>query len=150
MTYERHLKAVLNHIGIVVHDILEVAGLLRPLGLKQLTSPEPDPIQKVLACFLATNEQRGIHIELIEPMDDTSPIAKFLEKGGGLHHLCFEVDDIEEMTSRLEEKGFEVVSPPVECVGYDRSFDLKGSQATRISFLLLPNRLLIELLQKGA
>lgn len=145
------MKAVLNHIGIVVPDVLEVAGLLRLLGLKQLTKPEPDPIQKVAACFLAGGDERGVHIELIEPTDDTSPIAKFLaNRGGGLHHLCFEVDDIEEMTERLKQMGFQVVSPPVECVGYDRSFDLKGSQATRISFLLLPNRLLIELLHKGA
>lgn len=145
------MKAKLNHIGIAVHNILETSEVLRLIGLEQLTQPEPDPIQKVMACFLATNEQQGIHIELIEPTDDTSPIAKFLaNRGGGLHHLCFEVDDIEEMTERLKQMGFQVVSPPVECVGYDRSFDLKGSQATRISFLLLPNRLLIELLHKGA
>ena len=145
------MKAKLNHIGIVVHDVLETAGLLRLLGLKQLTNPEPDPIQKVSACFLASEDEPDIHIELIEPTHDTSPIARFLaNRGGGLHHLCFEVDDIEEMTERLKQKGFQVVSPPVECVGYDRSFDLKGSQATRISFLLLPGRLLIELLQKGA
>jgi methylmalonyl-CoA/ethylmalonyl-CoA epimerase len=144
------MKAKLNHLGIVVRDVLEAAELLRLLGLKQLTNPEPDPIQNVMACFLATNEEQGIHIELIEPTDETSPIAKFLEKGGGLHHLCFEVEDIKEMTSRLEQKGFQVISPPVECVGYDRSFDLKGNQATKISFLLLPGKLLIELLEKGA
>jgi methylmalonyl-CoA/ethylmalonyl-CoA epimerase len=145
------MKAVLNHIGIAVHDILEASQLLRLIGLKQLTKPEPDPIQKVSACFLAGGEEQGVHIELIEPTDETSPIAKFLaNRAGGLHHLCFEVDDIEEMTERLEQKGFQVVSPPAECVGYDKSFDLKGDQATRISFLLLPNRLLIELLQKGA
>jgi methylmalonyl-CoA/ethylmalonyl-CoA epimerase len=145
------MKSVLNHIGIVVHDILETCEVLRLIGLKQLTKPEPDSIQKVMACFLATNERQGIHIELIEPTDDTSPVAKFLaNRGGGLHHLCFEVDDIEEMTERLKKNGFQVVSPPVECIGYDKSFDLKGSQATKISFLLLPNKLLIELLQKGA
>lgn len=145
------MKAKLNHIGVVVHDILETSEVLRLIGLKQLTKPEPDPIQKVSACFLAGGEEQGVHIELIEPTDETSPIAKFLaNRAGGLHHLCFEVDDIEEMTERLEQKGFQVVSPPAECVGYDRSFNLKGNQATRISFLLLPNKLLIELLQKGA
>ena len=144
------MKAVLNHLGIVVHDVLEVARLLRLLGLTQLTKPEPDPIQKVSACFLAGGDEQGLHIELIEPTDETSPVAAFLEKGGGLHHLCFEVDDIEEMTEVLSQGDFQEISPPVECVGYDRSFDLKGSKATRISFLLLPNRLLIELLEKGA
>jgi methylmalonyl-CoA/ethylmalonyl-CoA epimerase len=145
------MKAKLNHLGIAVHDVLEAARLLRLLGLKQLTKPEPDPIQKVSACFLAGEDEQDVHIELLEPTDDTSPIAKFLQKrGGGLHHLCFEVDDIEEMTESLKQKGFQVVSPPVECVGYDRSFNLKGSHATKISFLLLPNKLLIELLRKGA
>jgi methylmalonyl-CoA/ethylmalonyl-CoA epimerase len=149
--YRGHMKAKLNHIGIAVRDVREAAEVLCLLGLKRLTTPEPDPIQRVLACFLAGGDEHGVHIELIEPTDETSPIAAFLQKrGGGLHHLCFEVDDIDEMTDRLKQKGFPVVSPPVECVGYDRSFDLKASQATRISFLLLPNRLLIELLQKGA
>jgi methylmalonyl-CoA/ethylmalonyl-CoA epimerase len=144
------MRTKLNHIGIVVHDVLEVAGLLSPLGLQQVTNPEPDPIQKVTASFLAGEDENTVYIELIQPTDDASPVAKFLETGGGgLHHLCFEVDDIKEMASRLAQKGFQVISPPVECVGYDRSFNLKGSQATKISFLLLPGRLLIELLQKG-
>jgi methylmalonyl-CoA/ethylmalonyl-CoA epimerase len=141
----------LNHIGIVVHDVLETAGVLRSLGLVQLTIPEPDPIQKVTACFLSAGGLHGVHIELIQPTGESSPIANFLaRRGAGLHHLCFEVDDIEEMTSTIERKGLRVVSPPVECIGYDRSFNLKGDRPTRISFLLLPNTLLIELLQKGA
>jgi methylmalonyl-CoA/ethylmalonyl-CoA epimerase len=141
----------LNHIGIAVHDVLETAEVLRSLGLVQLTKPEPDPIQKVTACFLAAGGRPDVHIELIQPTHENSPIANFLaRRGAGLHHLCFEVDDIEEMTTALERKGFRVVSPPVECIGYDRSFDLKGDRPTKISFLLLANKLLIELLQKGA
>jgi methylmalonyl-CoA/ethylmalonyl-CoA epimerase len=141
----------LNHIGIVVHNVLETAGVLCSLGLVQLTKPEPDPIQKVTACFLAAGGLHDVHLELLQPTDESSPIANFLiTRGAGLHHLCFEVEDIEEMTSTLERRGLRVVSPPVECIGYDRSFNLKGDRPTKISFLLLGNTLLIELLRKGA
>ena len=140
----------LNHIGVVVHDVLEIAEVLRTLGLKPLTKPEPDPVQKVTACFMGKEGSEEVHIELLEPTDNQSPIAKFLgKKGGGLHHLCFEVDDIDTATRDLERKGFKVVSEPVECIGYDRSFDLRKKPCTRIAFLMTSNKLLIELLQKG-
>jgi methylmalonyl-CoA/ethylmalonyl-CoA epimerase len=140
----------LNHIGVVVQDVLEIAEVLRTLGLKPLTKPEPDPVQKVTACFMGKEGPDEVHIELLEPTEDRSPIAKFLrKKGGGLHHLCFEVDDIHAATRDLEQKGFKVVSEPVECIGYDRSFNLGKECSTRIAFLMTSNKLLIELLQKG-
>jgi methylmalonyl-CoA epimerase len=130
--------------------VREIAELLCTLGLKPLTQPEPDPVQKVTACFMGKEGADEVHIELLEPTDTQSPIAKFLgKKGGGLHHLCFEVDDIDAATRDLEQKGFKVVSEPVECVGYDRSFDLGKNTCTRIAFLMTSNKLLIELLQKG-
>jgi methylmalonyl-CoA/ethylmalonyl-CoA epimerase len=140
----------LNHIGVVVQDVLEIAEELRTLGLKPLTKPEPDPVQKVTACFMGKEGAEEVHIELLEPTEDRSPIAKFLrKKGGGLHHLCFEVDDIDAATRDLEQKGFKVVSEPVECIGYDRSFNLGKACSTRIAFLMTSNKLLIELIQKG-
>jgi methylmalonyl-CoA/ethylmalonyl-CoA epimerase len=140
----------LNHIGVVVQHVLEVAEVLRALGLESLTKPEPDPVQKVTACFMGKEGGEDVHIELLEPTDAQSPIAKFLAgKGGGLHHLCFEVDDIDAATRELEQKGFRVISEPVACIGYDRSFGLGKEAATRISFLMTSNKLLIELLQKG-
>ena len=140
----------LNHIGVVVHDVLEIAEVLRTLGLEPLTKPEPDPVQKVTACFMGKEGAEEVHIELLEPTDNQSPIAKFLDKkGGGLHHLCFEVDDLDAATRDLEQKGFKVVSEPVDCIGYDRSFDLGKESSTRIAFLMTSNKLLIELLQKG-
>jgi methylmalonyl-CoA/ethylmalonyl-CoA epimerase len=135
---------------VVVQDVLEIAEVLRTLGLEALTKPEPDPVQKVTACFMGKEGPEEVHIELLEPTEDRSPIAKFLgKKGGGLHHLCFEVDDIDAATRDLEQKGFKVVSEPVECIGYDRSFNLGKECSTRIAFLMTSNKLLIELLQKG-
>jgi methylmalonyl-CoA/ethylmalonyl-CoA epimerase len=96
------MKAGLNHIRIVIHDVEEVVKLLRTLGIKPLTKPEPDPIQKVTGCF-CFRERTGIHIELQEPTDNTSPVANFLaRRGGGLHHLCFEADDIDSAARKLE------------------------------------------------
>ena len=140
----------LDHIGVVVENISEFVKIFHSLGFNGITRPEPDPIQKVAACFIPLGNRKETYIELLEPTHDDSPITKFLKKkGGGLHHLCFEVDDIEGITSGLMRQGFPMVSPPVECVGYDRSFKRQCKQATRISFLFLSNKLLIELLQKG-
>jgi methylmalonyl-CoA/ethylmalonyl-CoA epimerase len=140
----------LNHIGLVVRSVSQSAELLRILGLKQITQPEPDPIQKVRACFFTTGEEQAVHIELLEPTDDSSPIANFLKKkGGGLHHLCFEVEEIDAISQALAGKGFRMVCAPVECVGYDRSFNMQCTLPTRIAFFILPGHLLLELLQKG-
>ena len=140
----------LNHIGLVFPKISDVTEVFRSLGLSEMTAPEPDPVQKVSASFVAAGDGQDVYIELLEPTEGSSPVTKFLKKtGGGLHHLCFEVDDIEAAAEKLTEKGFHMVCEPVECVGYDRSFQREPSQPSRISFFLLPNKILIELLQKG-
>ena len=64
-------------------------------------------------------------------------------------HVCFEVEDIDATRRDLEQKGFEAVLEPVECIGYDLSFDLRKKATTQIAFLMTSNMLLIELLQKG-
>ncbi len=140
----------LNHIGFVVEKIAEAAKLFRTLGLREVTGTEPDPIQKVVACFMGTGDEGEAHIELLEPAAEDSPITRFLKKrGGGLHHICFEVDDIERTTDDLIQKGYHVVVPPVDCVGYDRSFKRKPQGTTKIAFFFLSQKILIELLQKG-
>lgn len=141
----------LNHIGLVFRKISGAAEIFRALGLGEMTQPEPDPIQKVSASFMAVEDGQDVYIELLEPTEASSPVAKFLEKtGGGLHHLCFEVDDIEGVTDQLTKKGFTMVCGPVECVGYDRSFHRESAQPSKVAFFLLPNKILIEFLQKGA
>jgi len=140
----------LNHIGFVVQNIEEAAILFRTLGLREVTGTEPDPIQKVVACFMGTGDEGEAHIELLEPAGEDSPISHFLKKrGGGLHHICFEVDDIDRTTDDLIRKGHKVVVPPVDCVGYDRSFKRETEGVTKIAFFFLSEKILIELLQKG-
>jgi methylmalonyl-CoA/ethylmalonyl-CoA epimerase len=111
----------LHHIGLVVSNISEMAIIFEKLGLTLRTRLEHDPIQKVVASFVSVAD--GIYVELLEPVDAASPIINFLQKkGGGLHHLCFEVDDIEAVTACLCNKGFRMVCAPVECQGFDHSF----------------------------
>ena len=144
------MRFKLHHIGIVVPNIPEQAKRFQLLGYNEITRAELDPIQKVLGCFITAKEGKDVYIELLEPTHGGSPITKFLEKrGGGLHHLCYEVDDIERVSKKLKKKGFQMVSPPVECVGYDRSFRRKCKNASKIAFFLTSAKMLIELLEKG-
>jgi len=139
----------LDHIGLVVKSLSESAEMFRLLGFHEITQPEPDPIQKVSACFVNLRNGQGVYIELLEPTEESSPITNFLKRGGGLHHLCFEVDNIEALSNVLRENEFKIVCPPVDCVGYDRSFGRECTEVSRIAFFLLPNRTLIEFIQKG-
>lgn len=138
------------HIGLVAPNITKFVEKFRTLGLHKITHPEPDPIQEVAACFVAAGDGQDVCIELLESIIEHSPVTNFLEKHGGvLHHTCFEVDGIARVAEVLSKKGLRMVSPPVECVGYDRSFNLGDTRPTRIDFFLLADKILIELLQKG-
>lgn len=140
----------LDHIGLVVENISEFSEILRDLGLEQMTHTEVEPIQKVSGRFVLAGEGQEVYIELLEPLGEESPIRNFLAKrGGGLHHLCFEVEDIDKAAKQLVEKGFEMVCAPVECVGYDAVFNRACEQSTRIAFFVVSDELLIELVEKG-
>lgn len=140
----------LDHLGIVVADMGPLVELFRKMGLSDISARQPDPIQRVLACFIAVCKEPPVHVELLEPTEESSPVMNFLKKrGGGLHHICFNVEDLEESTRELVRNGLKLVVPPVECSGYDRVFASRGLKGTKIAFFLGADRLLIELLQKG-
>ena len=82
----------LHHIGIVVKNIQESLGeITQFLEFQETSLPMEVSSQKVNVCFLKTS---NVYLELIEPIDQDSPVKKFSESGGGFHHLCFEVEDI--------------------------------------------------------
>jgi catechol 2,3-dioxygenase-like lactoylglutathione lyase family enzyme len=82
----------LHHIGIVVTHIQDSVGELKKyFRFQSISLPTPVGSQKVNVCFLRIGEP---FLELIEPTSPNSPIAEFASKGGGIHHLCFEVNDI--------------------------------------------------------
>ena len=95
------------HIGIAVESIEKWIGFYRDiLGLEHGNSEEI-PEQKVRVAFLTIGES---NIELLEPTSDDSPIAKFIEKrGGGIHHIAIQVDDIEDALKRHHEAGAQLI-----------------------------------------
>lgn len=105
----------LHHIGVVVPNIQDSIGELKKYMSFQSTSlPAPVGSQKVNVCFLKIGEP---FLELIEPTSNDSPIMEFVSSGGGIHHLCFEVDDIQRELDDMERKGATVLVKPVK--GFD-------------------------------
>ncbi len=144
------MKFRLDHIGFVVENIEEFNRLLRTMGFDEMTEPLVNPLQKVSASFVNTKETDPVYIEVLEAAGEGSPVANFLKnKGGGLHHLCFEVDDVVQTSRELEEKGFRMVSAPEDCVAYDKNLGRDCASPSRISFFVVSSRFLIELIEKG-
>jgi len=98
----------IDHIGIAVNNLDEAISLYRDfLGLK-LESVHVVEDQKVKVASLSTGEET--RIELLEPTESESPVAKFIEKRGeGIHHIALKVRNIETVLEELKEKGLTLV-----------------------------------------
>jgi methylmalonyl-CoA/ethylmalonyl-CoA epimerase len=98
----------LNHVAIAVKDIERSSALYRDTLGARVSPPLPQPEHGVTVVFV---ELPNTKIELLQPLGDNSPIAKFLEKNsdGGMHHVCYEVEDIRAARDRLKEKGARVL-----------------------------------------
>ena len=108
----------LHHIGIVVQSIVESAELYENLGFGRISDVTVDKIQKVRVLFVGIGENRTT-IELIEPISTDSPVSDFLVKrGGGLHHICYEVDDIEAQCNKMRSQGALIVCKPVPAAAF--------------------------------
>ena len=97
----------INHLGIATKGIEEALEFWSDaLGLENVHTEIVDD-QKVRVAMLPIGESR---IELLEPTSDDSPISKFLEKrGGGIHHIAIEVDDIASALEHLKRKGMRLI-----------------------------------------
>ena len=97
----------INHLGIATKSIDEALKFWGDaLGLDNVHTEVVED-QKVRVAMLPLGESR---IELLEPTSDDSPISKFLEKrGGGIHHIAVEVEDIESSLAKLKEKGMRLI-----------------------------------------
>jgi methylmalonyl-CoA/ethylmalonyl-CoA epimerase len=98
----------LNHVAIAVKDLDRSTALYRDTLGARVSAPLPQPDHGVTVVFV---ELPNTKIELLEPLGDNSPIAKFLDKNsdGGMHHVCYEVEDIRAARDRLKEKGARVL-----------------------------------------
>jgi len=98
----------LNHVAIAVRDIAKAADVYRRTLGAEVSAPVPQPAHGVTTVFITLPNTK---IELLEPLGDASPIAKFLERNpdGGIHHVCYEVDDIAAARDRLKAAGARVL-----------------------------------------
>ena len=98
----------LNHVAIAVPDLKKAAETYREKLGGKVSPPTPQPDHGVTVVFV---ELPNTKIELLEPLGENSPIAKFLDRNpdGGMHHLCYEVADIRAARDRLKSQGARVL-----------------------------------------
>ena len=128
----------IEHIGIAVKNIDESNDLFTNLFGKKHYKTEEVESEGVKTSFFNIGENK---IELLEATNSDSPIAKFIEKKGeGIHHIAFDVDDIEAEIKRLKEEGFIVLNEVPK----------KGADNKLVAFLhpKATNGVLIELCQE--
>jgi methylmalonyl-CoA/ethylmalonyl-CoA epimerase len=128
----------LHHAGFVVgsipHGVEDFCKKLHTTWDGKITH---DPDQKVRVCFL---ELGNSLVELVEPAAPDSPVGRFLEKGGGLHHLCYEVDDLDAQLETLAARGVVITSPPQPAAAFG---------GRRIAWVMTGQRLLLEFLESA-
>ncbi len=98
----------LNHVAIATKNIAAAAKVYRDTLGAKVSKPVPQPDHGVTTIFV---ELPNTKIELLEPLGENSPIAKFLEKNpsGGMHHICYEVDDIYAARDRMRAEGATII-----------------------------------------
>ena len=98
----------LNHVAIAVSSLEKGTAIYRQTLGAKVSAPQPEPSHGVTVVFV---ELPNTKIELLEPLGASSPIAKFLEKSpdGGMHHVCYEVDDIIAARDKLKAGGARVL-----------------------------------------
>ncbi len=127
---------IIDHIGIVVKNINEgITQWKKCFGYTQITEEVINTKQKVLVVFMG--KENSITIKLISPSEESSPIYGFAKRGGGLHHLCFKVGNIEQVIPLFKENGMRLISPPSPGEAF-------GNED--IAFLLAKNNLNIEVI----
>lgn len=97
----------LNHVAIAVPDAVKAADIYRAVGA-EVSDAVPLPEHGVITVFVILDNTK---IEFIEPLGEASPIAKFIEKNadGGIHHVCYEVEDIIAARAQLKAAGARVL-----------------------------------------
>ena len=97
----------IDHVGIAVTSAADAGAGFSTLTGTPATAVEPFESLHVRLCFVPT---AGAQLELLEPLDGQSAVARFLERRGeGLHHVCFAVDDIRAEAARLAAAGYQLL-----------------------------------------
>lgn len=128
----------IDHIGVVVKSISKALPIYEDVLGMIHEGEEIVQGQKVRVAFLSAGNTR---IELLEPLDETSPIAKFIEtKGEGIHHIALEVTSIKDRIAELKEKGLQLIDEEPR----------PGAHHTEVAFIhpKSVHRVLVELCEK--
>ena len=106
----------LNHIAIAVPDLAKAADVYRDMLGAEVSAAVPQPEHGVTTVFITLPNTK---VELIAPLGDHSPIAKFLQRNpdGGMHHLCYEVADIRAARDALKAAGARILGDGEPKVG---------------------------------
>jgi methylmalonyl-CoA/ethylmalonyl-CoA epimerase len=130
----------LHHIGFIVPSIAQsVEGFINSLQAEWDGKIFHDPNQVVRVTFLSIQKGPGPSLELVEPAGEKSPVLPFLKKGGGLHHLCYEVENLDQSLAFCRSKGGLITRPPMPAVAFS---------GRRIAWAYTKNRLLVEYLER--
>ena len=127
---------IIDHLGIVVKSIDKgIKYWEEVFGYKQMTEVVINTRQKVKVVFL--KKENSLLIKLIEPTDETSPVYRFARKGGGLHHLGFRCNHINEEVARLKGLGLRVITNPQPGEAFENNqiAFLLGNQALNIELI---------------
>lgn len=126
-------------MGYVVRDIeSSMRGFVHSLQATWDNRIFDDPHQKVRVAFLSTRPGDA-QIELVQPASEDSPVHRFLfEKGGGLHHACYETPDLEAQISEMRSRGALLAKRPKPAVAFE---------GRRIAWLITKEGFLVELLE---
>jgi methylmalonyl-CoA/ethylmalonyl-CoA epimerase len=124
-----------HHIGVACRDMDKEAEALRLVGYEMEGERFTDPLQKIHGCFLIGP---GPRMELLAPVDESSPIVTWLNKDIKMYHQAYEVDAIEPALAALSARQAVVLSRPKPAIAFG---------GRKVSFLMLPNRLLVELIE---
>ncbi|HZR56021.1 MAG TPA: VOC family protein [Terriglobales bacterium] len=133
-------QGTFHHVGIVVASIEKSIR-----GFSDSTESEwdgvvtHDPNQGVRVTFLRSTEAANPLIELVEPAGEDSPVVPFLKKGGGLHHLCYEAENLENQLEFVRSKGGLITRQPLPAAAFG---------GRRIAWVYTKNKLLIEYLER--
>jgi methylmalonyl-CoA/ethylmalonyl-CoA epimerase len=128
-----------HHIGYVTASIASSAeDYIKTTGLVWDRRIIHDPLQMVSVAFLSSGDGSSAMVELVEPAGRRSPVKQFLEAGGGLHHVCFEVADLPAHIEASRTAGCTLVRVPLPAAAFD---------GRKIAWITTPGGQLIELLQ---
>lgn len=133
-------QGTFHHVGYVVASINDaIPAIAKSLDAEWDGEIIHDPNQAVRVAFLKHKNPADPLIELVEPAGEKSPVHAFLKRGGGFHHLCYQVEQLEKQLELSRANGAVIVRKPMPAVAFG---------GRRIAWIFTKQKLLIEYLER--